>query len=60
MMEKNSKIRLSRSVMILFNEGIFPANMQKYGINTYEELKVAIDSGEFEIESIPLQTELDL
>jgi len=60
-MEKSSKVRLTKGAMLLFKEGILPSGVQRnFGINTYKELKTAIDAGEFEVESTPSQAELDL
>jgi hypothetical protein len=57
-MEKSSNVHLTHSALLLFKEGILPAGVQKtYGINTYEELKAVVNAGEYEIESIPLQTD---
>jgi hypothetical protein len=60
-MEKSSQITLTPGAVLLFKEGILPTGVQKtYGINTYEELKAVVDAGEYQVESGPLQTGLDL
>lgn len=60
-MEKSSKIILTKEEMTLFRQGILPEIVaQRYGFTSITDLKLAIDAGEYEIESTPLQTELDL
>lgn len=62
MMEKSSQIHISPATMLLFEEGIVSAGVErKYGIKTYEQLKAVIDSGEYVIEGPnPPQAEKDL